>query len=165
MRIWPFLISRTNYTDYQSIVIPDFMQGSETKDILDALTIGSVDESNFVYLRCVDTKELGQLIFFYKVGYVRAKEIENNKTGLLLDKFSRPIQSVKGGITKEISWKPLISEGLIENIYTLLEEPFKDFWYSQKSDMISSRSFEWDSTLLDTESNFLNIINLDTVRT
>ena len=147
MKIWPFLVSRNREIDYGTVVIPDFIQCSENKTVLDFFTSGEASGKSTVYLRQLDCHELGSLSLFYRISYASCTDIGYKNTDLLQDCFHRPIQIVRGGVAREQLTRQSICERLLKRTESMLGKAFEKFWFDSSVAGRISTGFEWSSSL------------------
>ena len=153
MNAWPFLVSRNQYIDYQTVVAPDFICKAGISNILARTTEGDLTEPGNAFIRKIEGSKAGSFTIVFQV--VEANEKDINPEGgntLLTDFVGREISLIKGFILKG-KQNPRdieIYQRHIDKSYEYSVESYREFWEKtdSKSKITSSKAF-----LLEGEKN------------
>ncbi|BAY09902.1 hypothetical protein [Calothrix sp. NIES-2098] len=131
---WPFLISRNQSVDYNTVVAPDFITQAKIRSLLLKVSDDELAEDGEVSIRWVHGSPVGDFTVVFRVSQAKKRDIGKSENDILRDPFGREIYLIEGLVFLET---PDELHGKIKQIHLdlahrELKEKYKEFWNENK---------------------------------
>ena len=125
---WRFLVSRSQFLGYRTVVAPDFMCQANITSLLAKSAEGDLTYENNAYYREIHGSKTGDLTLIYRIGEAQANYINAETEGLLKDSFGREIFFIEGIVVKGLQSSFSLSIEDLESIHYDLINDYREFW-------------------------------------
>lgn len=125
---WSFLISRSQFLDYRTVVAPSFMCEAGATSILAKAAEGDLTDSGVAYYREVHGSKVGELTLVFRVIEATSENTEIESNGTLKDAFGREIFLIEGVVLKGIVQNVFVSQPILDKIHLELVKHYQEFW-------------------------------------
>ena len=125
---WRFLVSRSQFLGYRTVVAPDFMCQANITSLLAKSAEGDLTYENNAYYREIHGSKTGDLTLIYRIGEAQANYINTEAEGLLKDSFGREIFFIEGIVVKGLQSSLSLSIEYLESIHDDLINDYREFW-------------------------------------
>ena len=128
IKCWRFLVSRSQFLGYRTVVAPDFMCQANITSLLAKSAEGDLTYGNNAYYREIHWSKTGDLTLIYRIGEAQANYINAETEGLLKDSFGREIFFIEGIVVKGLQSSLSLSIEYLESIHDDLINDYREFW-------------------------------------
>lgn len=125
---WRFLVSRSQFLGYRTVVAPDFMCQANITSLLAKSAEGDLTYENNAYYREIHGSKTGDLTLIYRIGEAQANYINTETEGLLKDSFGREIFFIEGIVVKGLQSSFSLSIEYLDSIHHDLVNDYREFW-------------------------------------
>lgn len=142
---WLFLVSRSRYFDYRTIVSPDFIAEAKLSGWLSEVADGDITgENSAIYCEIYHVK-VGKFALVFRIIEATGKDIELEIQDSLKDPYGRNILLIEGLVFKELVPDLKITLKDFDQVHNQIRKYYQLFWkVTHSPKVIQSTPFSWN---------------------